>query len=147
MKLLKPILAVSLMSTASIYAKDHGMKMMTNYHSQTKNHSNLLKDIKHTDGFKIEVSSIKPLTVGNNNIVVNITKDKKPIDAKIKIKFFMPAMPGMPAMSYDTKGITKNGKYRTNINLSMGGTWQYIIKFKKDDKVYKTKGSVNLWGG
>ena len=57
----------------------------------------------------------------------------------------MPEMPGMPYMESKVKGKTTDGVYDAKINLSMGGTWQYQIKFKtEDEKVHKIKGSVNL---
>ena len=57
----------------------------------------------------------------------------------------MPEMPGMPYMEYEDKATLVDGKYKMNANLTMGGTWQYQLKFKTEDEVVHTvKGSVNL---
>jgi hypothetical protein len=103
-------------------------------------------DIKEVDGFKVEVVSKKALIVGTNGFDIKITKASRPIEAKVKVKFFMPEMPGMPYMEYKDRGETKkDGLFYAKINFSMGGTWQYHIKFKTiDKKVYKVKGSVSF---
>ena len=97
------------------------------------------------DGYDVGVSSQKPLIVGNNTIKIALFKDGKKVDAKIKVKFFMPEMPGMPYMESKEKGKTKDGAYAAKVNLSMSGTWQYQLKFKTaDEEVHKIRGSVNL---
>ena len=98
-----------------------------------------------TDGYDIGISSKKPLIVGTNTIQVALFKDGKKVDAKIKVKFFMPEMPGMPFMESKDKTKTKEGVADIKVNLSMAGTWQYQLKFKTpDEEVHKIKGSVNL---
>lgn len=98
------------------------------------------------DGYDIELKSDKNLVVGTNKMFVKLSKDGNYItDAKVKIKFFMPEMPGMPYMEYEDKAKLVGDKYMLNINFSMGGTWQYQLKFKtSDDKVHTVRGSVNL---
>ena len=101
---------------------------------------------ENAKGIDVSLKSEKSLIVGNNVFVVTLSKDKKPItDAKVKAKFFMPQMPGMPYMESKQKAQLKNGKYYMSINLAMSGTWQYQIYFKTNDgKKYKISGSVNL---
>ncbi len=108
--------------------------------------SKLLKDMHKKDDFKIILESKKPLVVGNNEIFVTLMKNgKKVTDAKVKIKFFMPEMPGMPYMEFKEKLKKAGDSYKANINLSMGGTWQYQLKFKDSDKKVRTvRGSVNI---
>ena len=66
-------------------------------------------------------------------------------DAKLKAKFFMPEMPGMPYMEHEGEAKFENGVYRFTINFCMDGTWQYNIKFKTaDDKVHSVKSSVSF---
>lgn len=83
---------------------------------------------------------------GDNQFFVQLFKDDKFIaDAKMKIKVFMPEMPGMPYMEYKTKAKLVNGEYKMMINFSMSGTWQYHLKFKTiDKKVHTVRGSVNI---
>ena len=98
------------------------------------------------DGYDIELKSDKTLVVGTNNIYVKLAKDGKYLtNAKVKIKFFMPEMPGMPYMESEENAILVDGKYKVSVNISMGGTWQYQLKFKATDEVVHTiKGSVNF---
>ncbi|MCF6309224.1 MAG: FixH family protein [Sulfurimonas sp.] len=78
---------------------------------------------------KIHISSNKPLTTGSNTFILDITqKDKVLKDAKISVKAFMPAMPGMPAMASKAKAKDLgNGKYEVTVNIAMSGTWQFHI--------------------
>lgn len=98
------------------------------------------------DGYEIKLITKKSLVVGNNDFLIELLKDKKIVnDAKVKIKFFMPEMPGMPYMEYEDKAVLEDGKYKVMINFSMGGTWQYQLKFKtSDDEVHMVRGSVNI---
>jgi len=90
-------------------------------------------------------SSAKPLVTGDNTIDVKITKDGKAVTgAKVEFKLFMPEMPGMPYME-EVKTMTASGDgYSTNVNFSMGGTWQVKIYIEKDGKKYKHSSSVIL---
>ena len=66
-------------------------------------------------------------------------------NAKVKIKFFMPEMPGMPYMEQIGKAKLIDGVYKTFINFPMGGTWQYHLKFKtQDGKIHTIRSSINL---
>ncbi len=106
----------------------------------------LLEQSGQKDGFDVKLSSTKALIVGTNEFVVELVKDSKVINtAKVKVKFFMPEMPGMPYMESEENAVLVDRKYKMNINIPMGGTWQYQLKFKTDDGVVHTvKGSVNL---
>ena len=93
---------------------------------------------------KVLITSEKPITTGYNDL--NIVIDKKFTDATVSIKVFMPAMPGMPYMDNvaDAKNMG-NGKYSTNLNFSMGGTWQiHIFITPKTGKKIRVKTSVNI---
>ena len=98
------------------------------------------------NAYDINLSSKKSLVVGDNNLYVTLTKDGKAVtDAKVKIKFFMPEMPGMPYMEYKAKAKLIDGKYKMLVNFSMSGTWQFHLMFKTaDGKVHKIRSSVNL---
>ena len=98
------------------------------------------------DGFDVKIKSEKSLVVGNNTFFVELLKDGKAVtSSKVKLKFFMPEMPGMPYMEYEDEATLVDGKYKVGINLSISGTWQYTIKFKTEDGViHSIKSSVNL---
>lgn len=98
------------------------------------------------NGYDAQLQSEKSLVVGDNNFFVTLSKEGVAItDAKVKAKFFMPEMPGMPYMEYVGKAKLVDGKYKMLINFSMGGTWQFHLMFKTaDGKVHKIRSSVNL---
>ena len=98
------------------------------------------------NGYDVVLKSDKSLVVGENNFFVTLLKDGKSFtDAKVKAKFFMPEMPGMPYMEYKDKAELVDGKYKLLINFPMGGTWQYHLMFKTSDgKVHKIRSSVNI---
>lgn len=98
------------------------------------------------NGYEVKLTSEKSLVVGDNIFFVKLSKDGNVIkNAKVKAKFFMPEMPGMPYMEYKDKAKLLGDKYKMMINFSMGGTWQYHLKFKtKDGKIHTLRGSVNL---
>lgn len=95
----------------------------------------------------INITSEKPLVVGNNTLVLNI-KHKGNLSSgdTVTTKAFMPAMPGMPYMeNKDAAKELGNGNYETRVNFSMGGTWQiHIFVTPKEGKKYRVKTSVNL---
>ncbi|KAB7887704.1 FixH family protein [Poseidonibacter ostreae] len=98
------------------------------------------------NGYEVVLTSEKSLIVGNNDIYAQLSKDGNGVtDVKVKIKVFMPEMPGMPYMEYKAKAKLVDGKYKMMVNFSMGGTWQYHLKFKdKDGKIHTVRGSVNI---
>jgi len=98
------------------------------------------------NGYEITLSSEKSLVVGDNTFFVQLSKDGQVITTlKVRAKFFMPEMPGMPYMEFKDKGKLVGDKYKMLINFSMGGTWQYHLQFKTEDgKVTTVRGSVNL---
>jgi hypothetical protein len=146
MKKLIIILGTTLLTLSSVNAE--GMKCgagKCGASMKSSTTSAALSKMHTVDGYDVGVSSKKPLIVGNNTLMINLFKEGKPVDAKVKVKFFMPEMPGMPYMESKDKTKTKAGEAAVKINFSMSGTWQYHIKFKTaDDEVHKIKGSVNL---
>ena len=108
--------------------------------------ANSLKESLNVDGYNLELTSKRDLSAGSNEFFVKITKDGKEVnDAKIKAKFFMPEMPGMPYMEQEGEGKFEDDIYSFVINFCMDGTWQYNIRFKTaDDKVHSVKSSVSF---
>lgn len=98
------------------------------------------------NGYNVNLYTETTPISGNNDFYVKLSKDGNSIkNAKMKIKVFMPEMPGMPYMEYKAKAKLVNGVYKMMINFSMGGTWQYHLKFKTSDKkVHTVRGSVNI---
>src|SRR5271157_3490547 len=75
---------------------------------------------KKTGEYDVLVTIDKnPPVVGNNNVTVTV-KDaagKYVTDAKVKIEYSMPAMPGMAAMNYKTDAVLSGQTYTTKMNL------------------------------
>lgn len=97
----------------------------------------------------VMLSSDKVLSMGENRIKVELNKGEhggEVVIAKdVRIKFFMPEMPGMPYM--ELKDICKKtgDSFECSVNFAMNGTWQYQLFIKDDkNKDYKYKGSATL---
>jgi hypothetical protein len=101
--------------------------------------------VANSPSVKLTLVSEKPLGVGVNTIKV-ILPDGKLEGAKVNVKVFMPAMPGMPAMqSVSEAKDLSNGMYETQVNLSMRGTWQvHIFITPKEGRKIRVKTSINL---
>ena len=96
---------------------------------------------------KVLMLSDKPLTPGTNHIRLKILKSGKPLsDAKVALKIFMPAMPGMPYMESKTEAKpVGDGTYEATFNAAMGGTWQvHIFVTTESGKKYRINSSLNL---
>ncbi|MDC0932837.1 FixH family protein [Arcobacteraceae bacterium] len=108
--------------------------------------ADVVKQNGEKDGYKVSLYTKNTPISGNNEFFVKLFQnDSKIEDAKVKIKVFMPEMPGMPYMDYKAKAKLINGEYKMMINFSMGGTWQYHLKFKTIDKeVHTIRGSINI---
>lgn len=95
----------------------------------------------HSYGVNATVSSNQALSAGSNTIVVKLDGAQYN-GAKVKLRAFMPAMPGMPAMRSVANAVSLgNGRYKARLNLSMAGTWQlfiYITTKSGEHKLVKT---------
>lgn len=88
-----------------------------------------------------------PPTTGNNHLTVSV-KDGAGADltdAKVSVGYSMPAMPGMPAMSYSTKAelAAKEKEYKAKVNFSMSGSWNMVIKIIRADKTTQVRFTVD----
>ena len=78
-------------------------------------HAELIEQNGQKDGYNVTLKSSKALVVGSNEFVIELAKDSKVVDnAKVKIKFFMPEMPGMPYMESESEAVLVNEKYNQN---------------------------------
>lgn len=86
-----------------------------------------------------------PPVAGKNNVEIAITdaSGKAVTDAKVVLNYSMPAMAGMPAMSYKADGQLKGTVYRTSTNYSMSGSWNNEIKITRADKTQSAKFTVD----
>ena len=101
---------------------------------------------KKAGEYDVEIMIDKnPPVVGDNNIEIEI-KDaagKYVTDAKVKVEYSMPAMPGMPAMNYKTNTELKGYEYKAKMNLSMSGPWNIAVKISRGGKISTVKFNVD----
>lgn len=83
--------------------------------------------------------------VGNNSIEIEVkdASGQYVTDAKVKVDYTMPAMPGMPAMNYKTDAAMSGQKYVAKMNLSMSGSWNVAVKITKGGKTSTVKFNVD----
>ena len=101
---------------------------------------------KKVGEYDVEVKIDKnPPVVGDNNIEIGIkdASGKYVTDAKVKVEYSMPAMPGMPAMNYKTDTELKGDEYKAKINLSMSGSWNISVKITRSGKTTTMKFTVD----
>ena len=102
------------------------------------------KELSEGD-IKVIIVSDQPPHVGINKWKIKVIENgKKVTDADIKINGYMPPMPGMPEMSFNYPVKKVGDYYQSDVNLSMGGTWQITITIKRNDKIQKLKFGFNL---
>jgi hypothetical protein len=94
---------------------------------------------------KIEIDKNPPI-IGDNNLSISI-KDgagKNITNAKVKVDYSMPAMPGMPAMNYKADANLKGNAYQAKVNFSMAGSWNMVVQITQAEKVKKVKLNVDV---
>ena len=104
------------------------------------------KDAKFRS-YSAHITADKPLSTGKNRLVVTLKKNSKLLKGvKVSLKAFMPAMPGMPAMSSKVKATALGGgKYKADLNLAMSGTWQlHIFITPKEGRRARIKTTLNF---
>jgi hypothetical protein len=101
---------------------------------------------KKADDYTILIKVDKnPPVVGENNVTIEIkdTAGKNVTEAKVKLDYSMPAMPGMPPMAYKADAELKGVLYKAKMNLSMAGSWNIAIQITQGDRVRRAKFNVD----
>lgn len=127
MKRVAAVVMVVLLMAGIAYAKDYEVKKKAGEYDVT---ARIDKD---------------PPTTGENNIAITV-KDaagNAVTDAKVKVEYSMPAMPGMPPMNYKTDAALSGSEYKGKINLSMAGPWNIAVKVTRGGKTSSMKFSVD----
>ena len=102
---------------------------------------------KTADGYtdKVEIDKNPPIQGDNNlSLMIKDGSGKNITDAKVKIEYSMPAMPGMPAMNYKADATLKGNEYKTKVNFSMAGSWGMVVQITQAEKVKKVKLNVDV---
>jgi len=101
---------------------------------------------KTAEGLTIMITAGSyPLVNGDNAMSAKVTDGSgKPVtDAKVTVRFFMPAMPGMAPMSSTTEAVQKGDVYRFTANVAMEGTWKAEVSVARPGKA-TVKATFNL---
>lgn len=102
---------------------------------------------KKAGAYDVEVRIDKnPPVVGDNGVTVKVrdAAGKNVTDAKVRVDYSMPAMPGMPPMNYKADAALSEKEYKTTMNLSMAGPWNIAVKIMRDGKTATMKFSIDV---
>ena len=86
-----------------------------------------------------------PPVAGKNNIEIAITdaSGKAVTDAKVLLAYSMPAMAGMPALSYKIDAEFKGSVYMAKVDYSMAGPWNNELKITRAGKTVSVKFTID----
>lgn len=128
MKNLTISVLILLLTAGIVYAKDFEIKKKAGQYT-----------------VKVKIDKNPPI-VGDNKIEVEIedATSKYITDAKVKIEYSMPAMPGMPPMNYKTDAELKGNEYKATINFSMSGPWNIAVKITRGGKTTTMKFNIDV---
>ncbi|PAF48302.1 copper resistance protein [Helicobacter sp. 12S02232-10] len=98
-----------------------------------------------TKDLDLQIKSIgNPVSGENTFILIPNANGSSLKGAKMRVRFIMPEMSGMPAMNETAQITEKDGSYEAKVNLPMNGTWQIRIDIEFNGKIYKNKTSIDL---
>jgi hypothetical protein len=81
-----------------------------------------------------------PLVKGDNMLSVKTADSSgKPVtDAAVSVRYFMPAMPGMAPMDFNTQAMLKGDRYAFSANVPMEGGWKAEVSVTRPGKPVAT---------
>ena len=87
-----------------------------------------------------------PPAAGINNMEVEIkdASGASVTDAKVRVDYFMPAMPGMPGMNYKVNATSSGGKYAAQLNIPMACSWNITVRITRGGKTSSVKFNVDV---
>ena len=101
---------------------------------------------KKADDYTVDITMDKnPPVVGANNMEVVVTDQAgKPVtNAKVQVVASMPAVPGRPAVENKADAKLDKGKFKTQVNLAMGGSWNISVRITQGIKTTTVKYTVD----
>jgi hypothetical protein len=96
---------------------------------------------KSADDLKITLSVDRyPLVKGDNMLSLKVVDaaGKAVTDATVNIRYFMPAMPGMAPMDFNTQAVPKGDRYSFSANVPMEGGWKAEVSVARQGKPAST---------
>lgn len=101
---------------------------------------------KKAGEYDVTVTFDKNPPVASDNNVAVVVKDASGNivkEAKVKVEYSMPAMPGMPPMNYKTDAVLAGDEYKATLGLSMSGSWNIAVKITRGGKTSSIKFTVD----
>lgn len=96
---------------------------------------------KSVDDVKITLSVDRyPLVKADNtlNVAVSDASGKTVSDAAVNVRYYMPPMPGMAPMEFNTQAMQKGDKYSFSANIPMEGGWKADVSVARPGKTAAT---------
>ena len=93
---------------------------------------------KKSGNFVVEMRIDRnPPIVDKNRVALSIkdVNGKAITDAKVNVNYYMPPMPGMPPMNYNTVARLRGAEYAATMDLIMAGPWNIVVKISRGGKV------------
>lgn len=92
---------------------------------------------KTVDDLKITLSVDRyPLVKGDNTMSLKVADaaGKAVTDAAVNVRYFMPPMPGMAPMDFNTQAALKGDRYLFSANVPMEGGWKAEVSVVRSGK-------------
>jgi hypothetical protein len=96
---------------------------------------------KTADDLKITLSVDRyPLVKGDNALSLRVADaaGKAVTDAAVNVRYFMPLMPGMAPMDFNTQAVIKGDRYVFSANVPMEGGWKAEVSVVRQGKPAST---------
>lgn len=86
-----------------------------------------------------------PPVAGTNNVEIGITdaSGKAITGAKVVLAYSMPAMTGMPAMSYKVDAVPVGNLYKARVNYSMSGSWNNDVRITHGGRTVSARFTID----
>ncbi len=92
---------------------------------------------KSVDDLTVTLSAARyPLVKGDNALSVRVTDaaGKAVTDAKVDVRYYMPPMPGMAPMEFNSQTALKGSAYTCAANTPMEGGWKVEVSVTRPGK-------------
>ena len=127
MKTFLTVSLILLMTVSVVYARDYEVT-------------------KKAGDFNVAIRIDKnPPVAGTNNVEIGVTdaSGKAITGAKVVLAYSMPAMTGMPAMSYKVEAVPAGNVYKARVNYSMSGSWNNEVKITHGGKTVSARFTID----
>ncbi len=92
---------------------------------------------KTADDLKVKLSIERyPLVTGDNTLSLKMedSAGKAVSDAAVNVRYYMPPMPGMAPMDFNTQAVPKGGGFLFSVNIPMDGGWKAEVSVARPGK-------------